>query len=281
MAGSTGRSGPSRSRTQPPSPSRSQYIGGSAPVSATNPAKAALVTGVRSISKARARPRGAGARCRRRSPPAGAPISCSPPATATISGPVGDRLGRRRRVALDRLVALDHLQQLQHRLVVLVLVGDQHLVDEAVARAAGRRSSSSTAVEDLQRALAHLRPCRRAARRRAGSAARCGSRAGSRSRRRGGRARRPSARAPPTRCTSHSSSKLAMWPRSQVERAEDRRVDAVELLVGERLDQQQGPFPRLGQAVGDPLLEVGLRRRGDDERLPATARSATRAASGG
>jgi hypothetical protein len=35
------------------------------------------------------------------------------------------------------------------------------------------------------------------------------------------------------------------------QRAEDRRVDAVELLVAERLDQLQGALPRLGQPLGD------------------------------
>ena len=46
-------------------------------------------------------------------------------------GSLCDRLAGDRPVELDRLVAVDHLQELQHRLVVLVLVRDQHLVDEA------------------------------------------------------------------------------------------------------------------------------------------------------
>ena len=37
-------------------------------------------------------------------------------------------------VDLERLVAVDHLQQLQHRLVVLELVREQHLVDEPFAQ---------------------------------------------------------------------------------------------------------------------------------------------------
>ena len=47
---------------------------------------------------------------------------------------VGDRLGgaEPRSTARRQLVALDQLQQLQHRLVVLQLVGEQHLVDEPV-----------------------------------------------------------------------------------------------------------------------------------------------------
>jgi hypothetical protein len=54
------------------------------------------------------------------------------------------------------------------------------------------------------------------------------------------------------------------------ERAEDRRVDAVQLLVVERLDQQQGALPSLRQAVRDPLLELGLGlgRERDPRTLP-------------
>ena len=96
----------------------------------------------------------------------------------------------------------------------------------ARARAAARRRSLRAAAGPRRRArgrrppapraCAHARrPCRRAARRRAGSAARHGSCAGSRSRRRSGRARRCSGSRPPIVCTSQSSSKLAMWPRSQ------------------------------------------------------------------
>ena len=58
-------------------------------------------------------------------------------------------------------------------------------------------------------------------------------------------------------------------------RAEDRRVDGVELLVGERLDQQEGALARLGEAVGDPLTQIGLGRRRDGPRLPR-CRPATR-----
>jgi hypothetical protein len=47
------------------------------------------------------------------------------------------------------------------------------------------------------------------------------------------------------------------------ERAEDRRVDGVELLVGERLDQEEGPLPRLGEALGDGVPEIDLRGRRD------------------
>jgi hypothetical protein len=47
------------------------------------------------------------------------------------------------------------------------------------------------------------------------------------------------------------------------ERAQDRRVDPVELVVGERLDQEKRPLPGLGQAFGDRIGEVGLRCRRD------------------
>jgi hypothetical protein len=40
--------------------------------------------------------------------------------------------------------------------------------------------------------------------------------------------------------------------------AQDRRVDGVELLVAERLDQQQCAPPRFRQTVRDALLELGL-----------------------
>ena len=80
----------------------------------------------------RARPRGGGARCRRRirgrarRPRDFRNRSRSIPARAAAGA---SALRRRKR----RLVAVDHLQELQHRLVVLVLVRDQHLVDESVA----------------------------------------------------------------------------------------------------------------------------------------------------
>ena len=58
------------------------------------------------------------------------------------------------------------------------------------------------------------------------------------------------------------------------ERAEDRRVDGVELLVGERLDQEEGPLARLREAVGDLLAQVGLGRRRDVEKATQAAISA-------
>ena len=70
-------------------------------------------------------------------------------------GALGDRLGRGRAVDLGGLVGLDHLQQLQHRLVVLVLVGEQHLVDEAV-RQQRIPGIELDLVEDLEGPLADL-----------------------------------------------------------------------------------------------------------------------------
>jgi hypothetical protein len=60
----------------------------------------------------------------------------------------------RRGVGFDRLVALDHLQQLQHRLVVLVLVRKQQLVDEAVVEQAVLRVVEVDLTQHLEGALA-------------------------------------------------------------------------------------------------------------------------------
>ena len=52
------------------------------------------------------------------------------------------------------------------------------------------------------------------------------------------------------------------------ERAEDRRVDRVELLVGERLDEPERAFAGLGEAVGDALVEVDRSCRRDVLSVP-------------
>jgi hypothetical protein len=52
------------------------------------------------------------------------------------------------------------------------------------------------------------------------------------------------------------------------ERAEDRRVDGVELVVGERLDEPEGALASLGEAVSDALIDVGRSGRRDDLSLP-------------
>ena len=51
------------------------------------------------------------------------------------------------------------------------------------------------------------------------------------------------------------------------ERAEQRRVDPVELLVVERLDQLQGPPARLGETFRDRFLGAGPHLGGDAKTL--------------
>jgi hypothetical protein len=56
------------------------------------------------------------------------------------------------------------------------------------------------------------------------------------------------------------------------ERAEQRRVDVVELLVVELLDEEQSPLPRFRQPLGD-LRPIGcLRRRRDRSSLAGLRR---------
>ena len=53
------------------------------------------------------------------------------------------------------------------------------------------------------------------------------------------------------------------------ERAEDRRVDGVELLLAELLDQQQGALARLAQPFGDRRPSVaGAGRRDENQAYP-------------
>jgi hypothetical protein len=54
------------------------------------------------------------------------------------------------------------------------------------------------------------------------------------------------------------------------ERAEDRRVDPIELLVGEGLDEPKRPLAGLGEARGDSLFG-GRSGEGDWRRLPISA----------
>ena len=91
---------------------------------------------------------------------AAAPISYSPAATATVSGPSATGSTASGLVDQLGLVAVDHLQQLQHRLVVLELVREQHLVDEAFAQqrflrvgARYRPSSSTSSVRSRTSAM--------------------------------------------------------------------------------------------------------------------------------
>ena len=168
--------------------------------------------GVRPIRNARQRRvRGAGARCRRRSRRRGAPIvnGAARDVDQLEAGVgAGARAGAAARSARRGAGQARELDRLQHRLVVLLLVADDQLVQQAVADAVARRVS-------LERARAHRR---RGSRARlgavAGTAARRARRAASRTRRRSRPGPRAAAARPPKRCTSHRSSNAAMCPRS-------------------------------------------------------------------
>ena len=204
-----------------------------------------------------------------------APISASPRLDQDHLRPLGVRLGGR--LDLHRLVALDHLDQLEHGLVVLVLVGDQHLVDEAAGqqRVLGRLELQP--VEDLQRALAHLvevgaKLVAAQDRQLAACAPRVLDRVVE--------AAELAVQRLPATHRLHQPQLLEVGDVAQVPRqwAEDRRIDAVQLLVGERLDEPEGSPSRLGQALRDRILLGGLDRGGDGDRL--TSASADRRSRG-
>ena len=184
----------------------------------------------------------------------------SPPSTRTISGP--SATGSAAAGAVD----LDAARSPRPSAAAAASSRCAGARGRAASRRRSRRASSGSLgieldlVEHLEGPLADLVHVGAHLVGRAGSAARRGSCAGSRSRRRSSPSSPRSGSRPPIRWTSQSSSKLAMWPRSQIERAEDRRVDAVELLVRERLDQLEGARARLRQALGDLGLAVGAGR---------------------
>ena len=172
------------------------------------------------------------------------------------------------------LVAVDHLQQLQHRLVVLELVGEQHLVDEPFAqqRVLGVGAELDL-VEHLEGALADV--------------GEVGAQLGV--------AQDRQLAAGPARVLDrvveaaelavqrlaaadrlHQPELLEVGDVAEVpgQRAEDRRVDAVELLVVERLDQLQGAPPRLGEAFRDRFLGACRHLGGDAKTLASRAGSA-------
>ena len=179
----------------------------------------------------------------------------------------GRRLGRGPWLDRHRLIAVDHLQELQHRLVVLVLVGEQHLVDEAAAQQGVLGVLAELdLVEHLERALAHV--------------GEVGAQLGV--------AQDRQLAAGPARVLDrvveaaelavqrlaaadrlHQPQLLEVGDVAEVpgERAEDRRVDPVELLVVERLDQLQGPLPRLGETLRDRFLGAGRHLGGDAKTL--------------
>ena len=199
-------------------------------------------------------------------------------AGADLMGAAGDVDHRRAR--LDRLgaredgrklVAVDHLQELEHRLVVLVLVRDQHLVDEPVAEA--RVLGALVDVDGLEHVesalpdLAHVGAQLLAAQDRQLVAG--GSRVLDRV--------VVAAQAPVERRAAtgllDEPELLEVGDVAEVpgERAEQRRVDRVELLVAELLDQQQGALARLAQSFGDRVLRLCRGGRRDSRRLPGCA----------
>ena len=84
---------------------------------------------------------GAGARCRRRSPPARLPISTGPSATSTISSPVP---ATARGPVNDGGRTPPSAHRLQHRLGVLELVPDHELVQLASTGASSARSRTAS-----------------------------------------------------------------------------------------------------------------------------------------
>ena len=169
--------------------------------------------------------------------------------------PLGDSLGSGGAVGLDGLVGLDHLQQLQHRLVVLVLVGEQHLVGEAV-RQQLVVGVEFDLVQDLQRALSDLLHVwadlvgpqdRQLAPDLAGLLDRVVEIAEV-------AAERFAAADPLNEPELLEVADVAEVPD---QRAEDRVVDPIELLLGERLDQLEGVAAGLIQTPGQFGLPVG------------------------
>jgi hypothetical protein len=177
-------------------------------------------------------------------------------------GALGDRLARRRAIHLDGLVGLDHLQQLQHRLVVLVLVGEQHVVDEAVGQQGIARLQVDL-IEHLERALAdpvhigtHLVGLQD--RQLTADLARLLDRVVELAQ---VAAQRLAAADVPDQPQLLEVADVAQVPD---QRAQDRRVDAVELFLRERLDQLERVSARLREAVCDRGLRIGGRRAGND-----------------
>jgi hypothetical protein len=56
------------------------------------------------------------------------------------------------------------------------------------------------------------------------------------------------------------------------ERAQDVRVDGVELVVGQRGNQRKGALAGLGEALGNPLLEQCVGGSRDPKRLQRSIR---------
>jgi hypothetical protein len=156
-----------------------------------------------------------------------------------------------------QLVSLDQLQQLQHRLVVLQLVREQHLVDEAVPqqRILDIRTDLH-ALQYVERARAdvfHVGTQLRVAQDRqlAANLARVLDRVVE-------AAQLPVQRLPPAdRLHQPQLLEVGDVPEVPGQGTQDRRVDSVQLLVVERRDQRQRPLTRLGESVRDRCLRLG------------------------
>ena len=153
-----------------------------------------------------------------------------------------------------QLVAVDQLQQLQHRLVVLQLVGEQHLVDEPFPQQRVLDLGTDLhALQYVERALADVRHVGAQLlvaqdRQLAADLARVLDRVVEAAELAVQRL------APADRL--HQPELLEVGDVAEVpgQRAEDRRVDRVQLLVVERLDQGKSPLPRLGKSFRDRCL---------------------------
>jgi hypothetical protein len=180
---------------------------------------------------------------------------------------VGGLHGGGAKVVDRRRVAVDHLQQLQHRLVVLQLVGEQHLVDKATAQQwiAGVGTYVDL-LQHLKGALAHF--------------GEVGAQLGVAQDRQltSGLARIldrvvEAAELTVQRLTAadrlHQPKLLEVGDVAEVpgQRAEQRRVDVVELLVVERLDQLQRACAGLGETLRDRTLEARRHLGGDSKTL--------------
>ncbi len=177
------------------------------------------------------------------------------PSAAAAGAPTGPIEARPR-------VSVDELQQLQHRLVVLVLVRDQHLVDEAAGEQRLGLVLEVRAGEDVERPLpdlVHVAPQLLAAKQRqlVADPARVLDRVVEAAE---GAVERLAAADPLDQPELLEVGDVAEVPG---ERAEDLREDGVELLLAERLDQHQGAGARVRQARGDRVLVSCLLRDGD------------------
>ena len=177
------------------------------------------------------------------------------PSTSTISGPSSTGSAAGSRSISHRLIGLDHLQELEHGLVVLILVGEQHLVDEPVRQqpVLGVELDLAQHLEGALADLVHVR------------ADLIGTKDGQLASDLAGLLDRVvelaevSAQWLASADTPDQPELLEVPDVAEVpdQRAQDRVVDPIELLVGERLDQLEGVAACLLQAPGQLGLAVG------------------------